>query len=62
MHAGNPIVPYTRFSKRGANRAPVRSTMHEKTRKISVAPSPMLRFDRSLMAPMICGEKVSPKR
>src|ERR1035438_8125231 len=37
--------------------------MQEKTRKISVAPRPRRRLlVRSEMAPMICGEKVSPKQ
>jgi hypothetical protein len=34
--------------------------MQEITRKIIVDPSPTLRFEWSLTAPMIWGEKVSP--
>ena len=52
----------TGSSSGGAKRAPVRRDDAEMTRKIRVAPRPMLRLERSEMAPMICGEKVSPKQ
>ena len=48
--------------ERGAKRAPDRRIAHEITRNISVAPRPMLRLVRSEIAPIICGENVSPKK
>ena len=52
----------TGSSSGGAKRAPVRKMRAEMTRKMRVAPRPMLRLERSEMAPMICGENVSPKK
>ena len=52
---------YYGSSKGDAKRAPYQRMPHAMTSETSVAPRPMLRFEWSLMAPIICGEKVSPK-
>jgi hypothetical protein len=49
-------------SSGGATRDPARRIAQETIRKIRVEPKPVRRFVRSLMAPMICGENVSPKK
>ncbi len=49
-------------SKGAAKRAPYQRMQLATTSEARVAPRPMLKLERSLMAPMICGEKVSPKK
>ena len=53
---------HLRLVEGGAKRAPYQRIAQAITSETSVAPRPMLKVEWSLMAPMICGEKVSPKK